>query len=124
VQEFPAKGCLGCGLLLVLVALAGGLWLARETASEKAAGAVEDRKLEAFVLSQEYVRQRLKSPSTAKFPWASMDFVRVEGQRYQITAYVDAQNVLGATVRTNYVCLLEREGEEAWSLLDLQLWEP
>lgn len=61
-------------------------------------------------MSQEFVKRRLKAPSTAEFPWFSDDQVRVQikpGCKFVIVGYVDAQNGFGAQIRTRYISELE-----------------
>lgn len=53
-----------------------------------------------FVMSQKFVRQALKAPSTASFPSAPGQVVRTANCRYVVTAHVDAQNSFGATIRS------------------------
>lgn len=60
-------------------------------------------EITAYYCSQEVVKEKLKAPSTAKFPPYSSSFVKDNGNsKYTVHAYVDAQNSFGATVRTYY----------------------
>lgn len=61
--------------------------------------------------AQDYVKQELKSPSTAEFPgtfWGVDDYAVT---RYKDTitvrSYVDSQNGFGATVRSNFIVQLD-----------------
>lgn len=59
----------------------------------------------AFIMSQEFVKKRLKAPATASFPWSSSDGVSttVSGYcRFRVNAYVDAENSFGANLRSRY----------------------
>ncbi len=79
----------------------------------------------AFVVAREFVRDRLKSPSTAVFPLQVYDDVRVfySGDcRHEIFAYVDAQNSFGATIRTPYYAKVEyRKATNRWILKNLDM---
>lgn len=76
---------------------------------------VTDRRIDAFVMSHQYVEAQLKAPSTAKFPWYDESFVADLGNdTYRVTAYVDAQNGFGAMIRSYYVCELQYAGNDSW----------
>ncbi len=81
----------------------------------------------AFVMSQSFVEKRLRSPSTADFPYTSSEGVRMQymGEcTHKIWAYVDAQNAFGATIRTNYYTELQnKKGTDEWRLIDLKMPE-
>ena len=70
-----------------------------------------DLSIDAFVMSQESIRARLKAPSTAKFPYIVQKGVVVERlgaeQKYRVRAYVDAQNSFGAMIRQNYTATVQ-----------------
>ena len=69
-----------------------------------------DNKVDAWVLTKHAVEQKLKSPSTAKFP--SYGGKDVKFTEYDdtciITSYVDAQNSFGAKVRSSFVATLKK----------------
>jgi hypothetical protein len=52
---------------------------------------------------QDFVRARLKAPSTAKFPCEETVFDEGEGS-YTVQSCVDAQNAFGAILRKQYIC--------------------
>lgn len=56
----------------------------------------------AVAAAKDLVKEKLKSPSTAKFPKSSEYIVKKRGNDYIVLGYVDAQNDFGATVRTNW----------------------
>lgn len=66
----------------------------------------DDYKLALFTLAQEEVKNRLKSPSSAKFPINYLgDEVQYErnGDRYTIASWVEAENSFGATLRQQFM---------------------
>lgn len=73
-----------------------------------------DYKMEAYVMSQDFLKDYLKSPTTAKFPTYSAINVIQTNNRYKIEAYVDSQNSFGNMVRTKYYMILERENDGGW----------
>lgn len=72
----------------------------------------------AFIVCEDFVRDRLVSPSTADFPKYTKEAVDTLGEnRYLVTSYVDAQNAMGGTPRTAYVCSVRYEpGSKQWLL--------
>ena len=80
----------------------------------------------AFVSSQEYVRARLKAPSTAKFPGSSDSNIKVQyigDCKHQVYAFVDSQNGFGAMIRTQYYAEMQyiSNSGNKWRLLDLKI---
>jgi len=78
-------------------------------------------KISAWVMSQDFVSSKLKSPATAKFPFFSEEYVRYLGEeRYQVVAHVDSQNSFGAMIRTRFNCVLKYIGDDKWTLEKLE----
>lgn len=73
----------------------------------------EDMKGALWALAEKAVKNELKSPSTAKFPSSygsdGVSFGK-SGDLYTVSAWVDAQNGFGATVRTNFTVYAYLEG--------------
>lgn len=81
-----------------------------------------DKESTAYVMCQEFVESRLKSPSSAEFPWKSEIKVKsLDDHTYAVSGYVDAQNSFGANVRQNYVCKVKYDGGDEWQLIGLSL---
>jgi hypothetical protein len=79
---------------------------------------------DAAIMAQVYVKYRLKSPATAKFPSTDHFLVKRNSPAgdtltWEVRGYVDAQNSFGATVRERFTCRIERQGGQ-WGLLDLK----
>ncbi len=85
-----------------------------------------ENAIAAFVMAQKFVEERLKAPSTAKFPYSSSEGVRIEYQgdcKYKVRAYVDAQNSFGAMIRTRYYAEVQNtKGTDKWRLLDISMY--
>lgn len=81
----------------------------------------------AFVMSQSFVKQRLKAPASADFPNISSEGVKTSYMgdcTHQVLAYVDSQNSFGAKIRTKYyVKLKNQKGTDDWQLLDIKIFE-
>ncbi len=80
----------------------------------------------AFVMSQEFVKRRLKAPSTAEFPWITDDQVAISTRpdcAFRVIAWVDAQNGFGAQIRSRYVVDLKLLDDAAgtWQVIDVRI---
>lgn len=81
-------------------------------------------ELDAFYMSQVFVKRMLVSPSSAKFPWFDESMVMQVGEdTWVINSYVDSQNKFGAMLRTNYIVKIKYLGNKRWELLDWVLQE-
>lgn len=82
---------------------------------------------DAYVMSQLFVEDRLKSPGSAKFPGTADSAVVVDELAecvYQVTAYVDSENSFGAFLRTGYSARMMYMPEtDKWQALDVALFE-
>ena len=72
-------------------------------------------EIELHTEAQQFVRQGLKSPSTAEFPVLPYEAGDLGGGRYRIVSYVDSQNSFGAMLRSDWSVLMRLEGER-WIL--------
>jgi hypothetical protein len=85
-----------------------------------------NNRLAAYVMMQEYVKQSLKAPATAKFG-RTIDtgvlIIQGENYIYTIESYVDAQNEYGAMLRTYFSGEIQQIGEDEWLPLSLEFWE-
>lgn len=60
------------------------------------------------VACRDWVKARLKSPSSADF---SNEVVTSEGNRYTVRGAVDSDNSFGAPIRNTYECVATYSGE-------------
>jgi len=58
--------------------------------------------MDTYIQAQEFVKQTLKSPSTAKFPALPYEIVDLGDSFYKVSSYVDSQNSFGATIRNEW----------------------
>lgn len=89
---------------------------ATENAKKANQPASSSEDLLAYSYAEEYVKQNLKSPSSAEFPgiWdGKRDHITNLGNReYKIVSYVDSQNGFGAMIRTNWSCIIYFYGDK------------
>lgn len=77
----------------------------------------------AYVMSQNFVKQRLKSPASADFPYMNgrgVVSVPDEECNFFVSAYVDSQNGFGAKIRAYYETKMSYDREtKLWRASDL-----
>jgi hypothetical protein len=73
--------------------------------------------VEAYVMCQGFVKDRLRAPGTAEFPpSARADVDELAGDAWRVRAWVDAENAFGGEVRTPFECRVAYEGGGEWRL--------
>ena len=78
----------------------------------------DELALEACAIAQEAVRAKLKAPASAKFPGCAFGAheyrIRADETRdtVWVMGHVDAQNAMGAMLRSDFGVKLERRGSE------------
>lgn len=109
------KGCLV--LVVLFVAMWGGCYY-MVFGGARTPRTVEPRKEhsagKAYIYSQDFVRQQLRSPSTADFPFMKYNAREISDGVYRLSSYCDTQNGFGGTVRINYSCVMTYSGGR-WS---------
>jgi hypothetical protein len=95
-----------------------------EKQEEKKNEEIETNKFGAFNASQEFIKQTLKAPGTAKFAKSWDEDVKMiyePGTGNYITyIWVDAQNSYGALLRNNFkVTLKLSDDKQQWKLIDI-----
>jgi len=114
-KPVKTKGCLIAFGLFVLFAI---------LVSSCAKPEPKDSALSAYIISQQFVEEKLRSPSTAKFPMFREAHVTNIGEgKYIVIAYVDAQNHFGATIRNNFSATVKYAGDNSWVCEALNMWE-
>ena len=78
--------------------------------------------VEAYVMCQQFVKDRLRAPGTARFPPSSRaDVDGLAGNAWRVRAWVDAENAFGGEVRRRWECVVVYEGGGEWRLDGLEL---
>jgi len=82
-----------------------------------------DASVMTMVLCETAVEERLVSPGTAEFPLMGggrVQAIQPPGN-YRWQSYVDSQNALGATLRTNFICDTKGSGDNPadWTITNL-----
>ena len=72
-------------------------------------------EIELHIQAQEFVKQGLKAPSTAKFPTLPYDTSTDGNGLYRVVSYVDSQNSFGAMMRSDWSVTMRLTGKR-WIL--------
>lgn len=86
----------------------------------------QTKKIEAWSMAEQFITDRLKSPSTADFGSVSGGtyqdpttcVTKLDGGDYLVRGWVDSQNAFGATVRVNFVAKLREQAGGKWRLVE------
>ena len=81
----------------------------------------QDHSIGAWVFTTMQMKEKLKSPRSAKFPGFDKRFVQKDGTTYTITSYVDAQNSFGALIRKNFKATVREFKEDSWILISFEI---
>lgn len=79
---------------------------------------------DACSMSQNFVKDNLKAPATAKFPmWTQENCTATHtGNNWTVTSFVDAQNGFGALIRSDYTVRMTYHPErDTWTLTGLTI---
>lgn len=122
VKQADGLAWLGCMVPAFLLA-----WLVYSLSSCEQKSPCQD-DIGAFVISQDFVKRQLKSPSTAKFPTITEPGVRSEpitigdgSCGFRVSLYVDAQNSFGGTAREHYIVVVKPDSANSrnWTLVEI-----
>lgn len=77
----------------------------------------------AIIMGQDFVKQRLKAPASADFPFGETYAVHLRDSTFAVKGVVDSQNSFGAMLRTKFYVKIKQTGPEDWKLIDIELYE-
>ncbi|AMV26277.1 hypothetical protein VT84_17905 [Gemmata sp. SH-PL17] len=82
----------------------------------------EDEKAMAITMAQNFVKERLKSPSSASFPWGSDEYraTRASDGTWSVSGWVEAVNRFNAKLRVRWSVEMKREGTY-WKLFSINI---
>ncbi len=79
-------------------------------------------KISAYLMSETFVKRRLKAPSSAAFPGhTDATIVRIGCGSWHVSSYVDAQNSFGALIRTRFSVVMSYDGEQTWHIESINM---
>lgn len=100
--------------LILIIAFGLWSWLGKIFDTSGTSTSPDNSKIEAYVMSQDFMKDYLTNPSTAKFPSYSKVNVIQTNNRYKVEGYVESQNSFGTTIKTNYNMILEKSEDGGW----------
>jgi hypothetical protein len=112
----------GVKALIVVLVISGIIVLINLTGSDKKT-VTEPDNIELVSMAEVFVKKNLKAPSTAEF--CSVREARINklgNHEYEVRGYVDAQNIFGAMLRSNYyVKMRHNQAQENYNLLNISI---
>lgn len=86
----------------------------------------QEKKLGAFDVCKEFVKDRLKSPSSAKFRNffqndGEVTVTSTDGRTYTVVSSVDSENSFGASLRSDFTCTVTNTSGDHWQLQDINI---
>ena len=116
---------IGCSILILACCMSIAQWVYGGPMFAKGAFrfASTSKSAGAFGACQNFVSNRLKSPSSAHFAHVWNSTITADGTgdgSYTVVSHVDAQNGFGATLRTSFVCQVRPYGA-GWELKSLDI---
>lgn len=123
VTKEQLKGSLIIGVIFLIIGYI--TWPSKSASKDKhEAEDISKLDVDAYVMSEEFIKKQLKAPATADFPTGSDGRVKYLGDSvFYIDSYVDAQNSFGANLRSNYSGKIKYKGDDNWINIDLVLKE-
>ncbi|MBF0368555.1 MAG: hypothetical protein HQL52_03770 [Magnetococcales bacterium] len=115
-KGFSVGGLLGVAvLLLVATSMIGQIFFSKKG----------PRAVEAITACQTFVKQKLKNPDSAEFPYDYLTptFHVEGGYGWDVTGKVNAQNEFGATVKEQWNCKTKTMDQgKTWNLFELRFF--
>jgi hypothetical protein len=109
-------------IVLVIVGMVAG---GDEDKDGRGGGDASDLEYGAFDVCQQFVKQELKAPGTAKFRNFFEDDGEVTvthtGDEYTVVSSVDAENSFGASLRSNFRCVVTHVSGDTWHKVSVTL---
>lgn len=82
-------------------------------------------RIDARLMAQDFAKQHLTHPSTAKFPFFSGGdtFLNAAKGQWHVTGKVKAKNVFGLELTYRWKVVVRRVQGDTWQLIDIEMWE-
>lgn len=112
-SEKLGKGCgIGCVSIFVIIIVMSIIGSFLPKSPESSANM-------AYIQCQDFVKQDLKSPTSAKFTLDDFTSRKESNDVYIINSYVDSQNSYGAIIRQNFICKIKLDNKDNGTLQEL-----
>ena len=115
--KHPEKKSLGCGgclgiIVVAAIVVVALLWGCSTIGSRDRANDPDTLRYEAIAGCEALVAEQLRSPATAQF-----DSTASGGDSWTVRGTVDSDNAFGATVRTDFECLVTITGDRVRTVI-------
>lgn len=120
-KALDTAAAIGASLVVLALCVLAFAWCFGGDASEPRPA---HNSVSALAACQQFVRARLRAPSTAKFPAVRSSDVATHqgGGRYVVSSYVDASNAFGAQIRNSYRCETVYEpASDSWRAINVTI---
>ena len=117
-KEVQKKNTKGCLITIIIAVIAIGFYV--KSCDDSYDYPSEDK---AYTISQEFVKDYLKSPASAVFPAEFKFMIEDDKKTFNITSFVDSENAFGAMMRTKFHIRIQYIGsipqeKKNWQLLE------
>lgn len=79
----------------------------------------------ALLMSQQFAKDRLRAPGSAKFPSSASErgvlVVKTGDCDFRVMSWVDSQNGFGALIRSTYYATVTPDDDGTYRLVDIQI---
>jgi hypothetical protein len=110
------KAGMGCGAIILITIGAPAIMAIVGSIADRQPKAPGTNMTSAQIMAEDFVRNQLKAPSTAKF--GGQTVMHIGGESYRVTGYVDAENAFGARLRKVFVCTVRDLGADKWQRVE------
>ena len=118
-EQTKQEKTVGMVVMGAFVLLVGGCTLAVTGNDESDAGGDGRDEIGAGVMCEQFIEDRLLSPSSADFQNSAEYRITGTGDQYTVSGFVDAENAFGASLRSEWTCTVRDNGDETWNLVSL-----
>ena len=83
----------------------------------------DPNEVDAYIACQHFVKDRLRAPGTAEFPFITEIEWAKDGSLWGFEGYVDSENALGGEVRIRFGCRVRWDStDQEWRLEGLDIY--
>ena len=113
-KKAPKKKAGGCAIIIIAILILFIVFhnIGSNDESDDSRGT---SKMLAYNYAENFVKKKLKSPSTADFPGVQQKdqhTTMIGKDKYKIESWVDSENSFGANIRTKFSCIIIFEGDQ------------
>lgn len=124
IQKKTNRGCLTVLAIVVALVVFGSI-CGSDDEGGGSSDSGDEKEFAAFGICKDFVKDRLKSPSTATFRGffdqdGEVTVSGVGNGPYVVSSTVDSENSFGGKIRSSFVCTVTNTSGDKWRLDDMQ----